>query len=167
MASMIQVSEDTNMQDKAQKQFNENKFMEFFPSLHYVVRDFVLLLQDSSGRAITPDQYLEDCLKLKGTEEYNTDDVDDIMRIVKTNTVKKNIRNFFPNRHCWVLPRPVNEEEDLQRVDEIAYDNLRKEFQVRCNELMTALKNQTPIFKLKNPNKDRTGIVSVNGPGYL
>eukprot|EP01114_Cavostelium_apophysatum_P021485 TRINITY_DN7512_c0_g1_i1.p1 TRINITY_DN7512_c0_g1~~TRINITY_DN7512_c0_g1_i1.p1 ORF type:complete len:226 (-),score=43.37 TRINITY_DN7512_c0_g1_i1:103-738(-) len=60
MAKMIQVSEALDPKaNTASKKANEKRFVEFFPSLHFIIRDFTLRLEDKEGRTITPSQYLD------------------------------------------------------------------------------------------------------------
>ncbi len=57
-----------------------NNIINCFPSFLWLVRDFALRLEDSFGRPISPQEYLENALKLQqGTSEM----------VVRKNSVRK------------------------------------------------------------------------------
>lgn len=71
-----------------------------FPSFMWLVRDFALRLEDSYGKPITPQEYLENALKLQqGTSEMT----------VRKNAVRKELSSFFKDRDCYLLIRPVDD----------------------------------------------------------
>uniref|UniRef100_A0A6B2KX61 GB1/RHD3-type G domain-containing protein n=1 Tax=Arcella intermedia TaxID=1963864 RepID=A0A6B2KX61_9EUKA len=98
---------------------------EFFPAFGWVLRDFVLELVDESGHEITPNQYLENCLKERNTpgQEQN-------------NQTRRALRSYFSTRDCFCLVRPVADEKDLKRVDALPESHLRKEFTTGVNNLI-------------------------------
>jgi hypothetical protein len=73
-----------------------------FPSFLWVLRDFSLKLEDESGNRITPKEYLENALKpLKGFSES----------IENKNKLRRHIMQFFGERDCFTLVRPVQDEK--------------------------------------------------------
>ena len=51
------------------------------------------------------------------------------MNIKRKNDVRRAIKNLFKDRTCHTFVRPVNEEKKLSRIEELNYNELRKEFQ--------------------------------------
>ena len=101
-------------------------FKEFFPAFLWVVRDFTLDLVDKRGKRLTQRQYFERAIK-------DSSDTSDHAR--RQNHIKRVLRGFFPQRDCVCLVRPVNKEEELQRLATIALDAMRPEFQAGMNAL--------------------------------
>ena len=88
------------------------------PKFMWLLRDFTLNIEDEHHRKLTPTQYLENCLAEEGN--YSHDD---------SKKIKKSITNYFKERECMTLVRPVNEERDLQRLNTLPDFSLRAEFQ--------------------------------------
>ena len=42
--------------------------------------------------------------------------------------IRESIKSLFPNRDCFTLVRPVNDEETLARLDTLSPDQMRPEF---------------------------------------
>jgi len=97
----------------------EEELAEYFPALLWLLRDFSLKLEDINGNAITEKQYLEKALEnVNGNDEI----------INEKNRVRKLIRTYFPERDCFTLVRPVENEKDLQNLEYLSDDELRNEF---------------------------------------
>jgi hypothetical protein len=63
-----------------------------------VLRDFTLKLEDEYGNKIQPKEYLESALKpLKGFSEA----------IEGKNKIRRHITQFFSDRDCFTLVRPL------------------------------------------------------------
>ena len=101
------------------KEDNEEEFGEYFPSFLWLLRDFSLKLEDKNGNVITQKQYLESALE-------NVNGTSDI--IEEKNRVRNLIKTYFPEKDCFVMVRPVENEEDLQNLENIPDDKLRSEF---------------------------------------
>ena len=98
---------------------NEEELAKYFPNLLWLLRDFSLKLEDSDGNVITEKQYLEEALKeLNGLT--NT--------IEEKNRVRNLIRAYFPERDCYVMVRPTEDEQDLQNLQHLPDKKFRKEF---------------------------------------
>lgn len=95
-----------------------NHFNRYFPSFYLVLRDFFLKLE-INGKACTPDDYLENSLKLKkGTGK----------KIAEYNMPRECIQAFFPNRRCFVLGKPVDDDAKLVALDEVSDEEIRPKF---------------------------------------
>ena len=105
----------------------EEELAEYFPSLLWLLRDFSLKLEDINGNAITEKQYLE-----KALENVNGEDENEIIK--EKNRVRKLIRTYFPERDCFTMVRPVENEKDLQNLEYLSDQELRNEFieQAQC-----------------------------------
>ncbi|KAI4296815.1 hypothetical protein L6164_036738 [Bauhinia variegata] len=91
---------------------------QFSPIFVWLLRDFYLDLTEDN-RKITPRDYLE--LALRPVQGSGRD-------IASKNEIRDSIRALFPDRECFTLVRPLNNENDLQRLDQISLDKLRPEF---------------------------------------
>ena len=88
----------------------EEELAEYFPALLWLLRDFSLKLEDINGNSITEKQYLE-----KALENVNGEDENEIIR--EKNRVRKLIRTYFPERDCFTMVRPIENEKDLQNLE--------------------------------------------------
>ena len=124
------------------KEDNEDEFAEYFPTLLWLLRDFSLKLEDKNGNVITEKQYLENALE-------NVNGTSDIVE--EKNRVRNLIKSYFPEKDCFVMVRPVENEEDLQNLENIPDDQLRKEFieqsKIFRNKVQKKIKPKT--FKKK------------------
>ena len=105
---------------------NDNEFAKYFPILFWVLRDFSLKLEDSEGNAINSNQYLENSLM----EQEGTSEV-----IIEKNLIRKKIKNYFLERYCFPLVRPVENEKDLQNLMNLPDNKIRPEFLLQSDNL--------------------------------
>ncbi|TYJ30667.1 hypothetical protein E1A91_A06G146300v1 [Gossypium mustelinum] len=98
---------------------------QFSPIFVWLLRDFYLDLVEDN-RKITPRDYLE--LALRPVQGSGKD-------IAAKNEIRDSIRALFPDRECFALVRPLNNENDLQRLDQISLDKLRPEFRAGLDAL--------------------------------
>lgn len=85
----------------------DDKVDEQFPSFLWLVRDFTLNIVDKSGYSIQPKDYLEQALELlKGSSDA----------IENKNKVRRMIKSFFKDRDCFTMVRPVETEDQLQKL---------------------------------------------------
>ena len=124
---------------------SEEELAEYFPSFLWLLRDFSLKLEDTNGNTITEKQYLENALmKIKGNTEI----------IEEKNRVRELIQNYFKEKDLFVMVRPVEEESDLQNLQNLPDEQLRKEFleqaKIFRNKVMKKIKPK--IFRKKNLN---------------
>eukprot|EP01017_Pseudomicrothorax_dubius_P051387 TRINITY_DN9884_c0_g1_i3.p1 TRINITY_DN9884_c0_g1~~TRINITY_DN9884_c0_g1_i3.p1 ORF type:complete len:1087 (+),score=311.01 TRINITY_DN9884_c0_g1_i3:56-3316(+) len=101
-------------------QQNENEDLgQYFPSFFWIVRDFALKLVDQSGNPISSKEYLENSLQTqKGVSDA----------IETKNRTRRLLKQFFKERDCATMVRPLESEKELQRLDEVTNDGLRPEF---------------------------------------
>lgn len=88
---------------------------EYFPGLLWVVRDFHLKLVEEGGTPISEKAYLENALKPLPAQDDK-------------NKLRETIKELFRDRDCVTLVRPVAGEENLRRVNELPYEELREPF---------------------------------------
>ncbi|MFQ6643594.1 hypothetical protein Gotur_018730 [Gossypium turneri] len=97
---------------------------QFSPIFVWLLRDFYLDLVEDN-RKITPRDYLE--LALRPVQGSGKD--------IAAKNEANSIRALFPDRECFTLVRPLNNENDLQRLDQISLDKLRPEFRAGLDAL--------------------------------
>ena len=115
------------------KEDNEEDLGEYFPTLLWLLRDFSLKLEDKNGNVITEKQYLENALEnVNGTSDS----------VEEKNRVRNLIKTYFPEKDCFVMVRPVENEEDLQNLENIPNEKLRKEFVEQSNIFRNKVKKK-------------------------
>lgn len=88
-------------EDSDDDEEDPEELAQFFPNFLWVLRDFSLELVDQNGKQITPKEYLENALALhKGISDT----------VQEKNRLRRLICQFFPERNCFPLVRPVLEE---------------------------------------------------------
>lgn len=122
-----------------------------FPTFLWVLRDFVLDLQDDEGNEITPDQYLEYVLE---ETEMGNDHAED------HNAVRATIKRFFPERYCTTLIRPSDDERDLQNLRSDP-DLLKPEFVNQISDLKNFILSQIQIKTVTDIGLTGSDYVSV------
>ena len=116
------IDEDTNTNNSNE----ENELAKYFPCLFWLLRDFVLKLEDSEGNPISSKQYLENSLM----EQEGTTDT-----ILEKNLIRKKIKNYFLERYCFPMVRPVENEKDLQNLMNLSDEEIRPEFVMQSKHL--------------------------------
>ena len=102
----------------------------YMPSFIWVVRDFSLELSDKNHNKMTPDEYFEEALL---EQDGNSDQIE------QKNRIRRILSNFFTERHCFTLVRPVNEEEQLKNIESLPIDQLRPEFVTQIGDLRSQI----------------------------
>ena len=125
----------------------EEELAEYFPSFLWLLRDFSLKLEDLDGNKITEKEYLESALENK----MGNDDI-----INEKNRVRNLIKTFFPDRDCFTMVRPVEKESDLQNLQNLPDEMLRKEF------LDQARKFREKVYRLATPKSFRKRALTGN-----
>lgn len=124
---------------------NPEEISVYFPSLLWLLRDFSLKLEDSQGNTITAKQYLENALQLqKGFSET----------VEEKNKVRKLITSYFKERDCFSMVRPVENEKDLQNLQTLEDEQIRKEFLEQAETL------RNKVFKKVKPKNFNNKILS-------
>lgn len=103
------------------------------PALLWLLRDFVLQLEDDSGRALSTDEYLERQLHQKPLAGTNAE------RSAAAVEVREHILRFFPQRHCATLVQPIIDEDKLRSLTEVPYTDLRMEFRKQFEAMQAQL----------------------------
>ena len=87
-------------------------------------------LVDEDGDPITGNQYLNRSLTpVKGFDKQT----------VERNRIRSMLSSFFSKRQCITMVRPCNDEDSLQQIDNIPFDELRKEFKSGIIDLRTLI----------------------------
>ncbi|KAM6364692.1 guanylate-binding protein 1-like [Pluvialis apricaria] len=97
---------------------DSEKFVSFFPTFVWTVRDFTLQLE-MDGEEISEDEYLEKALNLKSGNSPE---------VQHYNQPRECIRQLFPNRKCFVFVQPAD-RRDLVRLEELQDHEIDPEFQ--------------------------------------
>ncbi|KAL6546567.1 hypothetical protein OROMI_022288 [Orobanche minor] len=119
---------------------------QFSPIFVWLLRDFYLELVEDN-RKITPRDYLE--IALRPVQEGGRD-------VSAKNEIRESIRALFPDRECFPLVRPLSNENDLQRLDQIPLDKLRPEFRSGLDSLTRF------VFERTRPKQ--MGATVMTGP---
>lgn len=128
LAKHIKVSSDAGSDTAGSSGGNDDDVMQFhnfFPSFLWVVRDFTLELVDEDGDPISSGEYLEKALADQARIPSN----------MERNRIRAMMKDFFRERDCVALVRPVHDEAQLQQVDKLAISELRPEFQNQLKDL--------------------------------
>ena len=114
----INTNNQNNLKNK--KNFDKDKIIsELAPKFIWTLRDFTLdKIDPVTGEEISSDEYLELCLRNKSNGK----------NAKQNNLIKENIIKYFIERECVTLPRPVDNEEDLQNLDNIPFSKLKSNF---------------------------------------
>ncbi|KAH9625007.1 hypothetical protein KSS87_008035 [Heliosperma pusillum] len=123
-----------------------SELAQFSPIFVWLLRDFYLDLTEDN-RKITPRDYLE--LALRPVEGGRND-------VSAKNEIRESIRALFPDRECFTLVRPLNNETQLQRLDQIPLDKMRPEFKSGLDALTRF------VFERTRPKQ--VGATVMNGP---
>ncbi|GKA51548.1 putative guanylate-binding protein [Tanacetum coccineum] len=119
---------------------------QFSPIFVWLLRDFYLDLVEDN-RKITPRDYLE--LALRPVQGGGRD-------VSAKNEIRESIRGLFPDRDCFTLVRPLSNENELQRLDQISVDKLRPEFKAGLDALTRF------VFERTKPKQ--VGATVMTGP---
>ena len=121
-----------NITKNIQKKNGNTNFNKYLPAFMWVIRDFSLQLKNKEGNPITSKEYLEYSLELQqGTSEV----------VQSKNQIRKMVKEYFPNRDCVTLVRPLLEEGNLQKLERTPVNKLRKEFIEQVNYLRKTVLN--------------------------
>ena len=109
-----------NIQLSSRKEENDPKdYSAYLPSFLWVIRDFSLQLKNQDGEPITAREYLERSLEV---QKGFTDSIE------QKNKIRNLLKDFFKERDCVTLVRPLTSEENLQNLERLDLSKLRPEF---------------------------------------
>ncbi|WOK97262.1 guanylate-binding protein 2-like [Canna indica] len=106
---------------------------QFSPVFVWLLRDFYLSLSEDSQK-ISPRDYLE--LALRPMHGGGKD-------VFSKNEIRESIRTLFPERECFTLVRPLNDENGLRHLDQIPLERLREEFRSGLDALTNFIFERT------------------------
>ena len=130
---------NSNIKNNNNNNLNEEEEMsKYFPSFLWLLRDFILKLEDNEGNVITAKQYLENALM----EQKGSSDL-----IIEKNQVRKLIKTYFHERDCFPMVRPTEDENDLQNLMYLSKEKIRPEFITQCQVLRNKI-----LMKIKPKN---------------
>ena len=125
----------------------------YFPVMLWILRDFILKLEDQEGNVITAKQYLENAL---------TEQKGNTSSIIEKNLVRKLIKKFFPERDCFPMVRPLENEIELQNLNHLPDEKIRPEFLEQC----LILRNKI-LMKVRPKNFNGKNLSGENLINYL
>ncbi|XP_075581295.1 guanylate-binding protein 7-like isoform X2 [Pelecanus crispus] len=112
---------------------DSERFVLFFPTFVWAVRDFTLQLE-MDGQEISEDEYLENALKLKAGSSPETQ---------RYNQPRECIRQFFPERKCFVFEQPASRRE-LVHLEELQDDEINPQFQEQVEKFCSYVWQKSP-----------------------
>ncbi|KAG1669136.1 hypothetical protein FOA52_002647 [Chlamydomonas sp. UWO 241] len=119
---------------------------DFSPAFLWLLRDFYLRLEED-GHKVTPQDYLETALlPVPGTGPS----------VVAKNQIRASIKALFPDRDCFTMVRPMNDEQELVNLDSVPPEKLRPEFRSGVTQLVDL------VFSKAQPKK--FGNTFMTGP---
>ena len=120
---------------------------ELAPKFIWTLRDFTLDKVDpETNEEISSNEYLELCLRNKISGKNSNEN----------NIIRQNIIKYFKERECITLPRPADDEENLQNLDKIPFNQLKPNFR---KEFLILKEKVYESSKPKIINRKR-----INGP---
>ena len=113
--------------------------------LRWLLRDFVLALQDVNNKPISSKEYLENALRDRSNAVYRQKD---------TREAREKLCSLFKQRTCMTLPSPVIEEDLLQDLPNLQWEDLRKVFRDQFELIRDS------IFRDASANRGSEGPLS-------
>ena len=134
---VINLSKFIKLKNDSKNETNPEELSNLFPSFLWVLRDFSLQLIDDNGENISPKQYLEKVLE--GTRNIND----------PKNKIRKLIKSYFKDRDCFTMIRPLTNENQLQNLEDLPPEKLRREF---VEQIVSLRKKVLGRIKVKTMN---------------
>ena len=111
----------------------------YTPRYLWILRDFTLEIRDPKGNRITEAEYLEQAL-IQNSQ-------------IKTNQeIRESMLNYFKERDCITMVRPVFLEKDLNRLNSIPNRALRKQFLSKLNLIRQKILTKCPPKQINGVN---------------
>lgn len=112
----------------------DNLLTQLAPKFIWIIRDFTLeKIHPETGQEISSKEYLELCLKRKISGKNSSDN----------NLIRDNIIKYFPDRDCVTLVRPVDQENDLHKLNDIPFEKLKPTFKWEFKQLRDKIYKET------------------------
>ena len=144
---------DSNLFNDIENDDSNVDLNKYFPVMLWILRDFILKLEDQEGNVITAKQYLENAL---------TEQKGNTSSIIEKNIVRKLIKKFFPERDCFPMVRPLENEIELQNLNHLPDEKIRPEFLEQC----LILRNKI-LMKVRPKNFNGKNLSGENLINYL
>lgn len=123
----------------------------YFPSFLWLVRDFSLELE-LNGKPISAREYLEKALTpVEGKGE----------RIEGKNRIRQFIKQFFLDRDCFCLKRPVVDETKLQRINSLPLSELRPEYMEQVMDLKDRIFSKVEVKRIQGRSLNGSMILHL------
>ena len=155
LSLVVNLTKHIHIKSKQKEETDSEEYAQYFPSFLWVVRDFALKLIDSDGEPLTPKEYLEKALQ---SQKGFSDSVED------KNRIRRLLKEFFKDRDCCTMVRPVSNEADLQHLEDVEVNGLRTEFVEQMmafrKKVLTGIKPK--ILNGKNLNGEMLGTLIEN-----
>ena len=119
LSLVVNLTKHIQLKAKGNEEAGSEDYAPYFPKFVWVLRDFTLRLVDEDGEPITAKEYLE--LALRVQKGYS-----DVAE--EKNRIRRLLKEFFVDRECFMMVRPVKGEESLQNMEEKEFEELRYEF---------------------------------------
>ena len=111
--------EEEQKEKEGEEEEEEGKeFHAFFPHFIWAVRDFFLKCE-VDGEEVTPTEYMEWHLKAKKGKNKHT---------MRANDIREALQHFFGERHCFLFPFPVVDQQRLRNLESLPSDELDAKF---------------------------------------
>jgi len=165
LSLIVNLSKSLKLRENSNSKKNSNLFNDienddsnvdlnkYFPVMLWILRDFILKLEDQEGNVITAKQYLENAL---------TEQKGNTSSIIEKNIVRKLIKKFFPERDCFPMVRPLENEIELQNLNHLPDEKIRPEFLEQC----VILRNKI-LMKVRPKNFNGKNLSGENLINYL
>jgi len=134
LSLIINLSKELQIKSEYLGDSDPEDIQKYFPSFLWVVRDFSLRLIDTQQNPISQKQYLENSLQ---PQKGNSDAIEE------KNRIRRMIKQFFKDRDCFTMVRPVENELDLQKLQSLPDDAFRPEFQHQVENLRSRIYKKT------------------------
>ena len=119
--------------DTQQQNSGRSTLSKIMPNFIWAVRDQHLELE-INGETVTPKEYLEHFLQSKrGTGR----------KIMEYNELRETLKQFFPERDCFLFPPPTGDIEQLNNLDSLEESELDPEFVERGREFTQHIKTNS------------------------
>jgi hypothetical protein len=134
LSLVVNLAKEVRMKSSDNDMPSEEEIAENFPSFLWIVRDFSLRMVDSNDNPMTSKQYLESALAfIKGCSEG----------VENKNRIRRLLKHFFRERDCVTMVRPVELEQELQKLDSLPDKFLREEFLQQANIIRNKIMKKT------------------------
>ena len=112
--------EEEEQKEKEEEEEEEEgkEFHAFFPHFIWAVRDFFLKCE-VDGEEVTPTEYMEWHLRAKKGKNKHT---------MRANDIREALQHFFGERHCFLFPFPVVDQQRLWNLESLPGEELDAKF---------------------------------------